>query len=291
MIKLYPDDVIPTQIVSEDTSYEVGSCFSTSREGWLIGVRFYRATLQCTGPFIARLWAETLLSSTVPLETDELGWQTCYFNLPVKLRPGLNNYVVSVGVPTAHHVYGETTAGQDVQEGPLAYINSCYGVGAGNYPDVPGPYAYFIDPLFSVEPPSVIFNMSVSAAPPTGGESVAADAAITSHGVAMLPWTPPAGWDYLITDVVFSTKHVQWVGMENFWGWRNSYMHVVRMDSIEILMTVTSAESVQGLGTPLPLLDGTPLGIGFQNASQEVQNMAGFINGRLVPSGTWRWPA
>ncbi len=77
---------------------------------------------------------------------------------------------------------------------------------------------------------------------------------------------------------MFTTKHVQLIGLPNFWGWRNSYMHVGPG-----LLTIPSGVGIVHLGTPVVIKSGTLVHFSFQNASQERQNMAGYVMGRLVP--------
>ncbi|GAB3911543.1 hypothetical protein GCM10029964_117710 [Kibdelosporangium lantanae] len=137
---LFSSATVPTVPAENDGgSYEMGVRFSTSADGLVTGVRFYKGTGN-TGTHTGTLWTNTgvqLATGTFTGETAT-GWQTLTFATPVAVQAG-QTYVASYTVPNGHYSadagYFQRTA---VTSNPLSApltgtgsANGVYRVGAG----------------------------------------------------------------------------------------------------------------------------------------------------------------
>lgn len=109
-----PEDALfdfssPVQIDSGDkSSTVVGMKFSSSVNGNVVGVRFYKAAAN-TGTHIGALWTSTgtMLASATFANESASGWQEVRFSSPVAITAG-TTYVVSYLAPSGH--YSSTSA-------------------------------------------------------------------------------------------------------------------------------------------------------------------------------------
>ncbi|MEV4311907.1 DUF4082 domain-containing protein [Actinocrispum sp. NPDC049592] len=130
----------PTVTSENDTgSYEMGVRFTTSANGNITGIKFYKGTGN-TGTHIGTLWTNTGIQLATGTFTNETatGWQTLTFASPVAVTAG-TTYVASYTVPNGHYAadggYFQRTA---VTSNPLSApatgpgtANGVYRVGAG----------------------------------------------------------------------------------------------------------------------------------------------------------------
>ena len=123
-----------TTTVNDPNSVELGMRFTTSQNGTITGIRFYKGP-QNTGTHTGTLWSSTgaqLGTVTFQNETAS-GWQTATFATPISVTAG-TNYVVSYH---SNGYYSATANGfaSPVTSGPLTAPSS--GSSGGN-----GLYAY-----------------------------------------------------------------------------------------------------------------------------------------------------
>lgn len=97
-------DAAPAGAVDTDRdSVELGTPFTPTKDGIVLGVRFYK-TAENTGVHVGNLWDSTgkrLASATFTGETAK-GWQTVYFDKPVTLKSG-TRYVASYLAPKGRY--------------------------------------------------------------------------------------------------------------------------------------------------------------------------------------------
>ncbi len=133
----YPPSTTPAQVDSGDGDpIEVGVRFRADFDGYITGLRFYKASTN-TGTHIGNLWSNTgtlLATATFTNETAS-GWQQVTFNSPVPITAN-TTYVASYFTPTGHYSYTGgyfATSGSDAP--PLHFLEN--GVDGGN-----GVYVY-----------------------------------------------------------------------------------------------------------------------------------------------------
>ena len=117
---VWDESTIPPQSTDEASSIELGVRFRTSVNGYITGVRFYKASGN-TGTHAGTLWSATgemLASATFTNETPS-GWQQVNFSTPVAVTAN-TVYVASYHAPNGHYMYEHDFFLQaGVQNGPL----------------------------------------------------------------------------------------------------------------------------------------------------------------------------
>jgi Domain of unknown function (DUF4082)/Fibronectin type III domain/Mo-co oxidoreductase dimerisation domain len=193
----------PALVDSGDgSSVNVGMKFTSSQQGTVTGVRFYKAATN-TGTHIGSLWTaggQLLGSATFTNETAS-GWQTVLFSQPVQINPG-TTYVVSYADPNGHYSFTSNGFGSAVTNGELqAPANSTTANGVYNYSGTNsfpsssfGAANYWVDVLFVPAPkPGQVTGVSATA----------------GAGAATVTWTAPSTGgpptSYVITPFIGST--------------------------------------------------------------------------------------
>ncbi len=97
---------LPTTVDSNDAlPYELGVKFRAAADGYIVGVRFYKAATN-TGAHIGNLWSEANPASPLASAqfTDETssGWQQVLFNSPIPVS-GNTTYIGSYFAPSGHY--------------------------------------------------------------------------------------------------------------------------------------------------------------------------------------------
>jgi hypothetical protein len=103
---LWTSTALPTKSDSGDTaSLEVGTKMRMDQDGYVLGVRFYKAATN-TGTHIGNLWSETATTSPLGSATftneSASGWQQVVFGSPVPVKAN-TTYVASYFTPTGHY--------------------------------------------------------------------------------------------------------------------------------------------------------------------------------------------
>jgi hypothetical protein len=150
----------PSTVDSGDgLAVNLGMAFTTDTNGFIRGVRFYKASTN-TGTHVADLWSSTgtlLAQATFTGETAS-GWQSVSFSTPVAVTAG-TTYVVSYFAPKGHYAAGANGLANQVNAPPLYGLansaapngNGVYAYGgSAAYPTATfGATNYFVDPVFS----------------------------------------------------------------------------------------------------------------------------------------------
>lgn len=135
----------------------LGMDFTSSIDGYITGVRFYKASTN-TGTHIANLWRVSdgakLAEKTFSGESAS-GWQEQLFDTPVAITAG-THYRVSYTCG-GHFSYDSafwTNNGNSITNSPLTATTSCFASGTATptYPSATRGFNYWVDAVFS--PPS-----------------------------------------------------------------------------------------------------------------------------------------
>ncbi|PYI68358.1 hypothetical protein CVV68_05965 [Arthrobacter livingstonensis] len=159
---------VPKTLVDPDrASVELGARFSTTEDGTVTAIRFYK-TRSNSGPHVANLWSpqgKILATATLPsAEETTSGWQTVVLPVPVKIDKG-QKYVASYIAPRGRYSADDHGLDNAKTNGPLTIPAGggvyAYGTG-GTYPNKNYENSnYFVDVTF--EPSTT----SGTTAPPT----------------------------------------------------------------------------------------------------------------------------
>jgi hypothetical protein len=140
---LWPSTATPTtEDAGSDGSQELGMKFRSDVNGYITGIRFYKASTN-TGTHVANLWTSTgtrLATATFTNETAS-GWQEVNFSTPVAITAN-TVYVASYFCPAGHQsVDRNYFAGKGMDSSPLHALAD--GVSGSN-----GVYAYGASSVF-----------------------------------------------------------------------------------------------------------------------------------------------
>jgi hypothetical protein len=121
-----------------DNAVELGVKFRADSNGYLTGIRFYKATAN-SGTHVANLWTSsgTLLASAIFASESASGWQQVYFATPVAISAN-TVYVASYHTNSGHYSCDlRAFAGKGVDNAPLhaladgvSGVNGCYAYGS-----------------------------------------------------------------------------------------------------------------------------------------------------------------
>ena len=132
---IWPTSETPTTAADPDTSsVEVGVKFSSSVDGFITGIRFYKSTTN-TGTHIGSLWNSSGNLQAQATFTNETasGWQQVNFASPVAIRAN-TIYVASYHAPNGRYSVNEGYfASTSVTNGPLYALRDGESGGNGVY--------------------------------------------------------------------------------------------------------------------------------------------------------------
>ncbi|MBB2909110.1 hypothetical protein FHS43_000356 [Streptosporangium becharense] len=136
---------------SDRAPVELGTRFTTTRNGWATGVRFYKAAGD-PGRHTGSLWSAggRRLANVAFTAESASGWQEARFARPVRLKAGL---VYTVSYHSDRGVYLGTAGFTSARSGPLATVSrgaGVFGYGASAFPRRWNPrgYNYWVDVVF-----------------------------------------------------------------------------------------------------------------------------------------------
>ncbi len=176
---MYPDSFVPAIPTNNDrATYEFGVKFTTSTDGYVNGIRFYKGTLN-TGTHVGNLWTigGKLLRSATFTNESATGWQTVTFASPVPISAN-TVYVASYFAPKGGYAYASPGFTSAMTNGPLTFpadgtagsgYNAVYrqiaATGSSIFPTF-NAFAqnYFVDLVFQ---PGSIGIFSGNSSPPT----------------------------------------------------------------------------------------------------------------------------
>ncbi|MEO8405954.1 MAG: N,N-dimethylformamidase beta subunit family domain-containing protein [Chitinophagaceae bacterium] len=137
-----------TNLLDPSGSIEVGVKFKSNTNGYVIGMKFYKSTLD-VGTHLGTLWttAGVQLAQATFTSESASGWQQVLFSSPVSITAG-TTYVVSYHSPTGRYAGTTPFYGTSFDRGPLSAI-------ATSDPDGPnGVFTYSPSTIF----PNQFFN-------------------------------------------------------------------------------------------------------------------------------------
>jgi methionine-rich copper-binding protein CopC len=147
---IWANSTQPSVASASDTgAVNLGLQFTTSVNGWIAGIRFYKGAGN-TGTHVGSLWTSTgsLLGQVTFTSESASGWQVAYFSSPIAVTAG-TTYVASYFAPIGGYADDSAYfANAGVTNGPLTAPQSS-AVSPGN-----GVYAYGSSPGF----PNSTFN-------------------------------------------------------------------------------------------------------------------------------------
>jgi len=155
-----------------DNSEELGVKFRTDYNGYIKGIRFYKATAN-TGTHVGNLWTSTgtLLATAAFTNETASGWQQVNFSTPVAVTANtvyIASYHTNVGHDSDDLNY---FANQGVDTTPLhalangiSGVNGVYSYGsASSFPTLGWHSSNFwVDVVFNLAPPAVLTSIAVS---------------------------------------------------------------------------------------------------------------------------------
>ncbi len=174
---------------SDPGSVEVGVKFSSGVAGYITGLRFYKGGTNNGGAHVGHLWSGTgtlLATATFTNETAS-GWQEVDFATPVAVSAN-TTYVASYLAPQGHYAADSGSFNNAVTSGVLTALSSAGAGGNGVYLyTATGGFPtnsfnatnYFVDVVFSSNPPADTTPPTVTVQSPVPGEiNVATGAAM-----------------------------------------------------------------------------------------------------------------
>ena len=138
----------PASTLAATGGWEVGTRFTTSREGIVTGFRFYKASGE-TGTHTARLWDSSgneVAHQTFSGESSS-GWQTVYLDAAVTLAAG--TYMVSVNTNTYQVKTFAYFDNNPIYRSYMTADAGAYGQPTGSKPATISGSAFFVDVFFS----------------------------------------------------------------------------------------------------------------------------------------------
>ncbi|MQY36721.1 hypothetical protein SRB17_47230 [Streptomyces sp. RB17] len=175
-----------TDMTGDPNSVELGTRFTSSADGWVTGVTYYKGTGN-TGTHTGSLWSDdgTLLASGTFTGETASGWQTLTFATPVAITAG-TAYVVSYHAPNGNYAVDGGYFAAAHQSYPLtatadttAHHNGLYKYGTGSaFPD--GSYGsanYWVGPVFTADNPSASLSTANASEVTASSVTHTADAA------------------------------------------------------------------------------------------------------------------
>jgi hypothetical protein len=129
-------------------AWEVGTRFTTSREGIVTGFRFWKAAGE-TGSHTARLWDSSGAEIARKAFTNETasGWQTVYLDASVTLAAG--TYMVSVNTNTWQVKTFAYFDNNPIYRSYMTADAGAYGQPIGSKPSTISGSAFFVDVFYS----------------------------------------------------------------------------------------------------------------------------------------------
>lgn len=182
----------PTETLDAAPGWEVGTRFSSSKAGKVIGFRFWRASGE-TGSNYAKLWTNTgtklATSSAFPSGT---GWVETYLNNPVSISAN-TTYRLSVNTNTKQVKKGGAYVFDGhIYNGPLFSDSGYYGQPLNAMPTAESASMYFVDVIFEETVPKP--DLYISNINPFSGSNVVITVCNQGAGNAGTSYTRLAHW-------------------------------------------------------------------------------------------------
>ena len=299
-VTIWPETTIPSTVDSgPDSAVELGVRFQSDTNGYITGIRFYKASTN-TGTHIGNLWSVTgsLLATATFTGESASGWQQVNFSTPVAISAN-TIYTASYHTSVAHFSVDRsyfTNTGVDrsplhVPADTVSGSNGVYAYGATS--SFPGQSwnscNYWVDVVFSTSAtpdttPPVVTAFTV---PPTATSLTVAiasftasdDVGVTGYLVTESAVAPPAA-----SGVWSATPQSAYAfasaGSKNLYAWvRDAAGNVSTSRSAAVTVTPSTTNITIWADTAVPgIVDSGPdsaleLGVNFQS------DVSGFITG------------
>ncbi len=175
---IWPVTIVPGLVDGgKDSSVELGVKFRSDANGYVTGIRFYKASTN-TGIHTGSLWTVTGTRLATAMFTNESasGWQQVDFATPVMITAN-TVYVVSYHADTGHYSADiNYFTGKGMDSPPLhalasgvSGVNGVYAYGAtNNFPNLSWKNSnYWVDAVVRLTPPATLTSMEVTPVNPT----------------------------------------------------------------------------------------------------------------------------
>ena len=136
---VWDDSVTPSNTATFDSqAVELGVKFKATKEGFVTGIRFYKAATN-TGTHVGSLWTasgQLIARGTFVSETTS-GWQQLKFDQPVRISAD-TTYVVSYHAPKGNYAYTHNYFANPTSNSYLQFIggnNGVYKYGSNGFPN------------------------------------------------------------------------------------------------------------------------------------------------------------
>jgi hypothetical protein len=141
----------PQVMMQDDSkSVELSTQFSSSVNGKVIAIRFYKGGIDNSGPHSGSLWnADGVRLANVLFDNEtEGGWQEASLPEPVQIEAG-KTYTVSYHAPNGHYSLTQDFYTVPFVNGPLTAFKAAYLYGNDSaYPTTIVMRSYFVDVVF-----------------------------------------------------------------------------------------------------------------------------------------------
>ncbi|MDB5527037.1 MAG: hypothetical protein JWR51_140 [Devosia sp.] len=148
-----PGDTPAVPFEADNNAVTVGVSFTSSQSGSIVGLRYYKGTLDA-GEHTGSLWSSTgaLLAKATFTNESPNGWQTVVFSNPISITAGttyIASYFGNFGYAVTQNYFSSPHT-----NGPLTATNGFFTYGAQNaFPTSPsGGSNYWVDVVFNPTP-------------------------------------------------------------------------------------------------------------------------------------------
>lgn len=184
---IWPDSSKPSSpAASETRAVELGVQFSSSKEGWVTGIRYYKQSA-AQGSTYGTLWSKSgqVLAKATFTSRDGSGWKTANLATPVKLQAG-TTYVASYTAPAGRYSADTSNlgSGRNAVSRELTAVQGVYNYSLGFPTSTWASTNYYADVVFTTT------NPTASAQPATTATSRTTAPATTAPKTTTTTTTP-----------------------------------------------------------------------------------------------------
>lgn len=170
-----PTAVPPVADDGDPGATEIGTRFRSDLNGYITGVRFYKAAAN-TGTHVGRLWTNNgvLLGAVTFTNETASGWQQANFPSAIPINAN-TTYIVTYHAPSGHYTGQDNGFAANIDRPPmhglrdgLDGVNGVYRYGSGGvFPtDTYQSEAYWVDAVFNTVPPADTTPPTITARTP-----------------------------------------------------------------------------------------------------------------------------
>ncbi|WP_121252817.1 DUF4082 domain-containing protein [Solirubrobacter pauli] len=252
---------------------EYGIKFKPKHDGWVTGVRFYKAAAN-TGTHIGSLWnaaGSKITSATFTNETAT-GWQSVTFPSPIAVTAG-TTYVASYFTPTGHPSVTSGARSSVVSNGALESI--------ANATSPNGLYVYSATSTFpTLSYAATDYGVDVMFALPQPGQPTAVTAQAAGRTSVIVDWTPPASGGpvetYKVIPYVGSTPQTAKTvtgptSDTTITGLTSGTTYTFRVQAVNANGTGPLSAASGSVTPDQPVVPTAPTGVGVRPATQSVR--------------------